>query len=190
MMNFQEGRKSLQVDFCICFSNILKFIHFWGWFVIILENKIVKNWKEELIYAKHLFSKTTFFLSTMLFFEITSFKMPKCKHQKLLHFFGLLLTLNHDTHICIRRDSSHTSEWRDMRFVFQSIESFGDCIMKSNQKYWDIDIVWKFLGESFNFPFQFDDGLVVLILQLSSGCRSVRAHNPVPVFTTSPLPLS
>lgn len=44
--------------------------------------------------------------------------------------------------------------------------------MKINQKIWDTEIVWKFLGESFNFPFQFDDGLV-LIPQSSSSCWSV-----------------
>lgn len=45
--------------------------------------------------------------------------------------------------------------------------------MKSNQKFLDTNIDENFWGSPLIFPFQFDDGLVVLILQLSSGCRRV-----------------
>lgn len=74
--------------------------------------------------------------------------------------------------------------------VFQPVESFGDWFMKRNQEFWDLDIDGNFWGRPLFFLFQFDDGIIVLTLQLSGGCRSVWTHNPAPVFTASSPPLS
>lgn len=55
--------------------------------MILLANELSRAGKKDSFVQTILFHKTTFFFSIMLFFEITSFKMPKWKHQKLLHFF-------------------------------------------------------------------------------------------------------
>lgn len=153
MTNLQDGRKNLQVDFYICFLNILKFVHFWGWFMVILENELSRTGKKDSFVQNICLTKPPFF------FPICSLKLRllTCLNGNIRNcctFLVFLLAVNYDIHICIGEIS--------LIQVFRPIRSFRDWFMKSNQKFWDTDIVWKFGGEFFNFPFHFDDGLVVL----------------------------